>query len=105
MSGDQARLISFGAFAQVLAIDAADVRAADGGTLHPQQHFAVAGGGHREVFDFHRAVARGRIAPDIAVASIAIQISSESSLDIRRYDYTASDANRDNDEMKVIPLT
>ena len=56
VAGDHA-LVAFRAFAQVLVIDAADVRAADGGRLHAQQHFAVARLGDGHFFQFDRAVA------------------------------------------------
>jgi hypothetical protein len=51
-------LVAFRSLAQVLVINAADVRPADGGGLHAQQHFAVARFGNRRVEEFHGAVAR-----------------------------------------------
>ena len=65
VAGDHA-LVAFGALAQVLVIDAADVGAADGGGLHAQQHFAVARlrNGHL-VLQFARCCCPGRVtAPD-----------------------------------------
>src|ERR1039458_4505667 len=50
-------LVAFRTLAQMLMIDAADVGPADGRGLHAQQHFAVAGSGNGNVFQFHRAVA------------------------------------------------
>ena len=54
--GDHA-LVAFGTLAQMLVIDAADVRAADGGRLHAKQHFAVAGRRNGHLFQFDGAVA------------------------------------------------
>ena len=42
-------LVAFGTLAQVLVVNAADIRAADGGGLHAKQHFAVAGLGNRDL--------------------------------------------------------
>src|ERR1035441_7568606 len=50
-------LIAFRTLAQVLVIDAAYVRTADGGGLHAEQHFAVAGHRHGHFLQFDRAVA------------------------------------------------
>ncbi len=50
-------LVAFGTLAQMLVIDAADVRAADSGCLHTKQHFAMAGRGDGHFFQFDRAVA------------------------------------------------
>ncbi len=51
-------LVAFGAFAEVLVINAADVGAADGRGLHPDEDFAVAGRGHGKTFELGGAVAR-----------------------------------------------
>jgi hypothetical protein len=52
VAGDHA-LVSFGTFAEVLVIDAANVGAADGGGFDAEQHLSVAwsGDGHGAQFD------------------------------------------------------
>ena len=49
--GDHA-LVAFGALAKMLVIDAANVGAADGGRLHAEQNFAVAGFGDGDFAQF-----------------------------------------------------
>ena len=50
-------LVTFRTLAQMLVINAADVRAADGGRLHAKQHFAVAGYRNRHLFQYDGAIA------------------------------------------------
>src|ERR1035438_3467176 len=50
-------LVAFRTLAQMLVIDAADIRTADGGRFHAKQHFAVAGRRNGHLFQFDRAVA------------------------------------------------
>ena len=75
--GDHA-LVAFGALAQVLVIDAANIGAADGGGLHAQQNFAVARLRHR-----HRAHLDGGVAGQIRcghrvhfISDLALSVSS-----------------------------
>jgi hypothetical protein len=51
-------LISFRAFAEVLVIDASDIRATDCGCLYPKQGLAMAGTWYRHGAEFNAAVAR-----------------------------------------------
>src|SRR5271165_3708458 len=56
VAGDHS-LVAFGALAQVLMVDAADVGTADGGSLHAEEHLSVAGNRNGYVSQFHGAVA------------------------------------------------
>ena len=58
VAGDHA-LVAFGALAEMLVVNAADVGAADGGGLHAQQNFAVAGRGARATRAVRRCCCRG----------------------------------------------
>jgi hypothetical protein len=70
-------LVAFRTLAQVLVIDAADVRAADGGRLHAKQHFAVAGHRNGHLLQFDRAVAGEVCAFHCLIAPSRSQRSSQ----------------------------
>ena len=50
-------LVAFRALAQVLVVDAADIGAADGGGLHAEEHFTMAGLGNRHLLELGGAIA------------------------------------------------
>ena len=60
---DHARLVALGPLAEVLVVDAADVRAADRGALGPDQHFAVSRFRDGELTQLRAAVARKHETP------------------------------------------
>ena len=57
VSGDDA-LVALGALAQVLVVNAADIRPADGRRLHAEENFAMARLGYGRFPEFRRAISR-----------------------------------------------
>src|SRR5690606_23185746 len=72
---DHPGLIALRPPTQMLMIDAADVRTADGRGLHADQHFAMTRHRNIERAQFHRAVARQN-RPGHAAGSINLHIES-----------------------------
>ena len=70
-------LVALGALAQMLVIDAADVRTADGGRLHAEQHFAVARDRDGHLFQFDGAVAGKECACHCGITPFTSQRSSQ----------------------------
>ena len=56
MAGDHS-LVAFRALTQVLVVNAADVGAADGGGLHAEEHFTMAGRGNGHLLELGGAIA------------------------------------------------
>ena len=67
-------LVAFRPLAQMLVINAADIRAADGGGLHAQQHFAVSGLRNRHLPHLHRAIAGQDTRRVIDALIISVQV-------------------------------